>query len=55
MARSDLPVGTELRTAHGTRWVKTGPNEWRARAEWGVLDMSTLYTDQDVHGEVVNP
>lgn len=46
-------VGTEIRTPHGTRWVKVALNTWRARSEWGVLDEWTDYDDRDVYGEVI--
>lgn len=47
------PIGTELRSPHGTRWVKLGEDEWYARVGWGVLDMWTLYLDNEVYGEVI--
>lgn len=50
---SDYEVGTELKTPHGTRWVKVGPNQWHALGSFGHLDHWTLYRDHEVHGEVV--
>lgn len=53
MNGTSYPVGTELKTAHGNRFVKVADDVWRVRGDWGVLDEWTLYTDKDVFGEVV--
>lgn len=52
-ADETLPIGTEVRSPHGTRWVKVGDNSWRVRAEWGVLDNHSRYCDHEVYGEIV--
>lgn len=46
-------IGTELRSPHGNRWVKVADNAWQVRREWGTLDEWTLYTDNEVFGEVI--
>lgn len=50
---SEYEIGTELRSAHGSRWVKVGPNQWYVRGSFGLLDQRTLYRDNEVSGEVV--
>ncbi len=50
---SDYAIGTELKSPHGTRWVKIAPNRWHRRGDFGVLDEWTLYRDNEVYGEVV--
>jgi hypothetical protein len=51
---AELPVGSELRTHHGTRWVKVAENKWHARGEWGTLDKRTVYRDDEVYGELLD-
>lgn len=53
MSGERYAIGTELKTSHGTRWVKIGDDFWRARGEFGVLDSWTRYYDRDVYGAVV--
>lgn len=53
MGGEKYPVGTELRTPHGNRFVKRADDIWHVRGAWGVLDEWTLYTDSDVYGEVI--
>ena len=53
MSGGQYPIGTELRTPHGTRWVKIAEDEWHARGDFGVLDAWSTYSDSEVYGEVV--
>lgn len=54
MVDANLPIGTQIRSPHGNRWEKVGPNDWRVLGDWGAMDNWTSYLDADVFGEEVH-